>query len=67
LDVNQVLQRAVVHENRAKEHGAYSWFKEIGKEKLGVNFVDKESAKDADAEVCVTEWVDTPKPVPTRS
>jgi hypothetical protein len=59
--VNQVLQRAIVHENHAKEHRAYRRFKEMGKEKPGVNFIDEESVEDGDAEVCVVEWVDTPK------
>jgi hypothetical protein len=62
-DVNQVLQQAAVHGNCAKEHRAYNRFKETWKEKPGVNFVDEESAEDGDAEVCVAEWVDTPKPV----
>jgi hypothetical protein len=26
LDVNQVLQKAVVHENRAKDNKSYNWF-----------------------------------------
>jgi hypothetical protein len=60
-DVNQVLQRAIVYENHAKEHRAYNRFKEAGKEKLGVNFIDEEPADDGDMEVCVAEWVDTPK------
>jgi hypothetical protein len=31
IDVNQVLQRAIVYENCAKEHQAYSRFQEAGK------------------------------------
>jgi methyl coenzyme M reductase subunit D len=64
LDVNQVLQRAVVHENRAKDHISYNWFKENNskeREKSHVNCVDEESASEDENEVCVAEWVDTQK------
>jgi hypothetical protein len=30
LDINQVMQRAMVHENWAKEHRDYNQFKEMG-------------------------------------
>jgi hypothetical protein len=29
-----------------------------------VNFVDEELANDSDTEICVVEWVDTPKTKP---
>jgi hypothetical protein len=29
-----------------------------------VNFVDEEASDDSDVEVCVVEWVDTPKNKP---
>jgi hypothetical protein len=64
LDVNQVLQRTVVHENRAKDNKSYGWFRDSGvkeREKNHVNCVDRESSSDGDNEVCVAEWVDTPK------
>jgi hypothetical protein len=64
-DVNQVLQRAMVQENRAKEHKSYSRFKETStKDKPGVNYVDEGSTSDEETEVCITEWVDTPKNKP---
>jgi hypothetical protein len=47
LDVNQVLQRAMVHENRAKDNKSYGRFRDNGskeKEKSNVNCVDGESA-----------------------
>jgi hypothetical protein len=59
--VNQVLQRAIVYENCAEEHRAYNRFKQAGKEKLGVNFIDEELTDDGGVEVCIAEWVDTPK------
>jgi hypothetical protein len=64
VDVNQVLQRAVVHENHARDNKSYRRFKDGNtreKEKQGVNFVEEESTSDSDAEICVAEWVDTPK------
>jgi hypothetical protein len=65
LDVNQVLQWALIHENHAKDHRSYSRFKESGsREKRNVNMVDDESANDGDVEVCIAKWVDTPKDKP---
>jgi hypothetical protein len=67
LDVNQVLQRAVVHENCAKDNKSYGRFRDSGskeKEKSNVNCVDGELADKDDAEVCVAEWIDTPKDKP---
>jgi hypothetical protein len=64
-DVNQVLQRAVIHENRARDNWSYSQFKEAGrdKDKQVVNIIDEELAKDDDGEIYVAEWVDTPRPI----
>jgi hypothetical protein len=64
LDVNQVLQRALVYENRAKDHRSYIRFKGGAREKQHVGMIEDESASDDDAEVCVAEWVDTPKDKP---
>jgi hypothetical protein len=64
-DVIQVLQRAMGHESQAREHKAYGRFKEVvTKDKLGVNCVNKDSTSEEDTEVCVAEWVDTPKDRP---
>jgi hypothetical protein len=56
--VNQVLQRVVVHENRARDLRSYNRFRDSGskeREKSHANFVEEESASDDEAEVCVTE------------
>jgi hypothetical protein len=64
LDVNQVMRKAIVHENSDRDHRSYGRFKEGGakeREKQNMNYVDNESVSgDGDeAEVCVAEWVDT--------
>jgi hypothetical protein len=67
MDVNQVLQRAVAHENRAKDHRSYNQFKESNHrdgEKNHVNYVDEESTSEGETEAHVAEWVDTPKDKP---
>jgi hypothetical protein len=69
LDVNQVLQRAIVHENGARDHRSYSRFRDSGskeREKSHINCVEEESASDDDVEVCAAKWVDTSrdKPIP---
>jgi hypothetical protein len=65
IDINQVMQWAMVHENRAREHKAHSRFKEISaKDKPGVNCVDGSSDSEEEVEVCVTEWVESPKDKP---
>jgi hypothetical protein len=58
-DINQLLQRAVTHENRARVGKPYGWFKETAsKKKPGVNYVEEDSASDNDdAGVCVAKWV----------
>jgi hypothetical protein len=65
-NVNQVLQRALVQENCAKDSRSYSQFKDGSgreKQKHGVNYVEDELTSDDDAEICVAEWVDTSKPI----
>jgi hypothetical protein len=65
VDMNQVLQRAMAYESRAKEHETFGQFKEVtSKENPGANLVEEGSASDEDAEVCIAEWVDTPKDKP---
>jgi hypothetical protein len=65
-DVNQVLQRAVVYENRARDSRSRSQFKEVGKDReCGVvDTVGEDPSSDDGIEVCVAEWVDTPKDEP---
>jgi hypothetical protein len=47
------------------DHKAHVRFKDTsGKEKSGVNFVEEESGSDSETEVCVAEWVGTPKEKP---
>jgi hypothetical protein len=64
-DVNQVLQRAIIHENHARDNRSDSQFKEAvrDKEKQVMNLVDEESADVDDDEICIAEWVDTPRPI----
>jgi hypothetical protein len=68
LDVNQVLQRAVVHENCAKDQKSYSRFRDNGhkdREKGGVNYLEVCVAEWVEkGEVCVAEWVDMPRDKP---
>jgi hypothetical protein len=60
--VNHFLQQVLAQENRAKEHKAHSQFNDTSvKEKPGVNFIKEDSASENDVEVCVAEWIDTPK------
>jgi hypothetical protein len=63
-DTNQLMQRALPYENRAKA----SRFRDNAnkdKEKHHVNFVDEEVDKDEGNEICVAEWVEKPgdKPI----
>jgi hypothetical protein len=54
----------VIHENRAKDHRSFDWFREGNsreKDRPQVNFVNDELASDDDGEICVIEWVDKPK------
>jgi hypothetical protein len=65
LDTNQVLQRAIIQENQAKDHRAYAWFKETGsKEKPAMNCVGEDEESNEETKVCVVEWVDTAKGKP---
>ena len=69
LDVNQVLQKALAQENRAKEIKQYSRFKDNrNKEKDNhvVNALDydSDSASEDDVNICVAEWVQAPKSKP---
>jgi hypothetical protein len=64
LDVNQVLQRAVMHENHANDQGSYSRFRDSNHKERdmgNVNCLEEGSASDDEGEVCVAEWVDTPR------
>jgi hypothetical protein len=65
--MNHVLQKAMVFESHTKDGRAYGRFKDGSnreKDKSMVNFVDDESVDDGDAEICVTEWVETPNHKP---
>lgn len=70
LGINQVLQKALIQENRAKEVKQYSRFKDgknRDKEKHAVNTVDcsdEDLASDEDTDICVAEWVHTSKTKP---
>jgi hypothetical protein len=58
-DVNQVLQRAMVCKNLAKEQKTHGRFRNASvKDKLSVNWVDDGASSEEDTEVCITEWVD---------
>jgi hypothetical protein len=53
------LQRALSHDNQAKEQRSYGRFKESdSKEKTAVNCVKDDALSDEDAGVCVVKWVD---------
>jgi hypothetical protein len=65
VDINQVLQRAMVCKNWAKDNKSYSQFKVVStKEKLRVNCVDVAFSDEEESEVCVAEWVDAPRDKP---
>jgi hypothetical protein len=64
VDINHVLQRALSHENRAKNSRSYSRFKDSGsrdKDKHNVSYVGGEGESEEDNEICVVEWVETSK------
>jgi hypothetical protein len=63
LDVNQVLQCALTHENRARDSRTHNRFRDGGKnnEKGHVGLVDESASSDEEMGVCIAEWVDTPK------
>jgi hypothetical protein len=66
VDVNQVMLHAIAQENHARDNQSHSWFIEGSKEKecVGVGLVEDNPDNDDDVEVCVAEWVDTPKGKP---
>jgi hypothetical protein len=58
LDMNQVMQKAMAHENWARDHRSYSRFRENGakeKEKHDINCVDGDSASGDEDKICVTK------------
>jgi hypothetical protein len=59
-DTNQLLQRALPHENHAKS----SQFTNKDKEKHHVNFVDEEADNEEGNEICVAKWVENPRDKP---
>jgi hypothetical protein len=64
VNVNWVLQRALAHENRARHGRSHSRFKGDNtreKERHNVSYIEGEGESEDDNEVCVAEWVDTPK------
>jgi hypothetical protein len=65
-DMNQVLQHAVAHENCARDTRTHGRYRENGKEreKTSVGALDENMSSDEDTEVCVAEWVETPKGKP---
>ena len=69
LGVSQVLQKALAQENRARDVKQTTRFRDNkGKDKVAptVSMVeyDSDSASDDDMEVCVAEWVHSPKSKP---
>ena len=69
LDVNQVLQKALAQENRAKEIKQSSRFKDNrNRDKVNhaVNTLgyDSDSASEGDVDICVAEWIQAPKSKP---
>jgi hypothetical protein len=56
--VNQVLQRDVVHENRARDQRSYNRFKDNNhrdRDKGNVNYMEESMASEEEGEVCVAE------------
>jgi hypothetical protein len=67
IGVNQVLQRALSRENRAKDGRSYRRFKDSSsqdKEKHSMSYVDGEAKSEGDNEICVAECVETFKDKP---
>ena len=69
LDVNQVLQKALAQETRAREVKQSNWFRDNkNKDKVvpAVNTLECESdsASDDESDICVAKWVQTPKSKP---
>jgi hypothetical protein len=65
-DMNQVMQRAVAQENCARDSQSHSRFREGSKEKERASIGLVEDGPDGDdgTDVCMAEWVDTPKKKP---
>jgi hypothetical protein len=58
-DINQVLQKALVYENRAKGSKSYGRFKKVSnKDKSSINYVSDDMTSDEEIGMCVVEWVD---------
>jgi hypothetical protein len=67
FNMNQVLQRAVIHENHRRDQKSYSQFRDGGhkeRDKGNMNDLEEGSANEEEGEVCVAEWVDTPRDKP---
>jgi hypothetical protein len=63
-DINQVMQRAITHDSRARDNKQYSHFRDTNgreKEKQGVNMLEPNTDRDEETDVCVAERVDAPK------
>jgi hypothetical protein len=65
-DVNQVIQCAVAHKNRARGSRPHNHFKEgcKDKERGSVSMVEESQVSEAEVEVCIAEWVDNTKGKP---
>jgi hypothetical protein len=63
-DTNQLLQRVLPYENRAKSNQLRDSANK-DKEKHHVNFMDEEADNEEGNEICVAEWVEKPgdKPI----
>jgi hypothetical protein len=63
-DTNQLLQRALPYENRARS-SRFNDSANKDKEKHHVNFMDEEADDEEGNEICVAEWVEKPgdKPI----
>jgi hypothetical protein len=63
FDTNQLLQRALPYENRAKSR-RFRDNANKDKEKHNVNFMDEEADDEDGNEICVAEWVKNPEDKP---
>jgi hypothetical protein len=59
-DTNQLLQRALPHENRAKSNRFWDNANN-DKEKHQVHFLEEEADDEEGNEICVVEWVENPR------
>jgi hypothetical protein len=55
--VNQVMQRAILHENWARDNKSHGRFRENNKDKDrgGVGMIEKDAPSDDEAKVCIAE------------